>query len=76
MPGDQGDIDLGNHGIVVAHDAGEQLLAFEKHAEKISLNFLLDGAGNPAAGAKVAEVVWLGAWRHIRFAKILMMGMQ
>ena len=56
VPGDQGDVDLGNDRAVVADDAGKQLVAVAEHAEKIVVNFAFDGFGNPTAGPKVAQV--------------------
>ena len=54
VSGDQRDIDLGHNCVVVAEDAGKQLLALAKHAEKVVLDFLLDGLRRPAARAQIA----------------------
>ena len=55
MPGDQGDVDLGNDGVFVADDAGEQLLAGLQHAQEVVADFVLDRLRLPAAVAQDRE---------------------
>ena len=55
MPGQQGDVDLGNDRVVVADDAGEQLLAGAEHAQEVVADLLLDRPGRPAAVAEFLE---------------------
>ena len=62
VAGDQGEVDLGNDRVVVADDAGEQLLALAEHAQEVVADLLLDGLGNPAAGPQVFEVGSVESW--------------
>ena len=65
VAGDQGEVDLGDDRVVVADDAGEQLVAALQHAQKVVANLLLDRFGNPAAVAQFFQVgrSHLG-WHH------------
>ncbi len=42
MPRNQGDIDFGNHGVIVADDPGIHGLALGKPAKKVVANFFFD----------------------------------
>src|SRR5262249_30408130 len=42
VPGDQGQIDLRNHGAVIADDSGEQLVATGKHGEEVVADLMFD----------------------------------
>ena len=53
MPGEQGDVDLGDDRVVVADDAGEQLLAALQRGEEVVVDLLLDGFRLPAAVAEL-----------------------
>ena len=56
VPGEQREVDLGDDGVVVADDAGKQLLAAGQGGEEVVVDFVLDGFRLPAALAKLAEV--------------------
>ena len=55
VPGEQGEVDLGNDGVFVADDAGEEFFAGLQHAEEVVADLLLDGLGHPAAGAEFSQ---------------------
>jgi len=55
VPGDQGDVDLGNHRVVVADDSGKEFVAILQHAEEVAADLLLDTAALPAARPQVRE---------------------
>ena len=48
---EQRQVDLGDDGVVVADDAGKQLLSRLEFSQEITLDFLFDGARRPAAAA-------------------------
>ena len=52
---EDGDVELGNHRVVVADDARIELLAGLQLGEEVVVNFLLDGFRLPAAGAQLGE---------------------
>ena len=56
MPGDQGEIDLRDHRVVVADDAGKQLFAAGQHAHEVVVDFVFDGFRDPAAVAQLVQV--------------------
>ena len=55
VPGEEGHVDLGDDGVVVAHDPRKELVARREHAEEVLAHFLLDGAALPAGGPKGGE---------------------
>ena len=55
VPGDQGDVDLGNHRVVVADDSGKEFVAILQHAEKVAADLILDTAALPAARPQVRK---------------------
>ena len=64
MLGDQAEVDLGDDRVVVADDAGKQLLAAAEHAQEVVVDLLLDGLGNPAAGAQFGQRGRFGRCGH------------
>ena len=49
------DVDLGDDRVVVADDAGKQLLAVGQRAQEVVVDLPLDGLGHPAALAQLAQ---------------------
>ena len=58
--GQQRDVDFRDDRAVETDDAGEQFFPVGEHAEKVIVDFLLDGFGNPAAFAKFAQRAGFG----------------
>ena len=56
VAGEEGDVDLGNDGVVVADDAGEQFFAGRQQAKEVVADLLLDRLGCPAAVAQLSEI--------------------
>ena len=56
--GEDGDVELRDHGVVVADDAGVQLVAGLQLGQKVVVNLLLDGLRLPAAGAELGQRRW------------------
>jgi hypothetical protein len=67
--GEDGVLDLRDHGFVVADDAGEERLAALKLADQVVPHFVLDAGDGIAAGFEFSQVAWsvhescLGVWR-------------
>ena len=70
MPGEQGALDVRQHGLVEADDAGEPVLARAHPGEQVLSDLLLDGPvdvaarpeladGRPAGGAERLRLGWL-----------------
>ena len=55
VAGEQRPLDLGQHGVVVADDAGEARLAGAQPGQQVVAQLLLDGAVHVAGGAQLAE---------------------
>src|SRR5262249_13733067 len=62
VPGDQGEVDLGNDGGFIADDAGKQLLAAVEHAEEVVADLFFDGLGNPTTGTQLFQGGRSMAW--------------
>ena len=60
VPGQQGDVDLGDDRVVEADNAGKQFVAGGKHGHEVVVDFPLDRFRSPGAGQQVAEVGGLG----------------
>ena len=55
MTGDEGDVDLGDDGVVIADDAGEEFPAVGEGPEKVLPHFLLHRPTPPTGGAQIGE---------------------
>jgi hypothetical protein len=64
MAGEHGDVDLGDHGVVVADDAGEEFLAAAQKPREVRLQFILDGAALPAARVEFCQGAGKVRLRH------------
>ena len=56
MAGQQGVLELGQHGVLVAEDLGEQGLAGADAGDGVAADLLLDRHGHPARFPELAEV--------------------
>ena len=61
VPGEDGDRDLGDDGVVVADDAGKERLVGLERGEEVVAEFVLDGLRLPAASRSCLRVVGRGA---------------
>ena len=48
MSGEEGEVDLGQDGAVVADDAGKEVFAGGEHAQEVVADLVLDRLGHPA----------------------------
>ena len=55
VAGEQGEVDLGNDGVLVADDAGKELLAGLQHSQEVIANLLFDRLRYPTARPQILE---------------------
>ncbi|GAA4223219.1 hypothetical protein GCM10023075_15930 [Streptosporangium album] len=64
MPGEQGAFQMGEDGVVEAHDAGEPRLSGPETGQKVLADLGLYRTVDMAARAKLAQSTWLWDLRH------------
>src|SRR5947209_16415750 len=56
MPGDERQVDFGNHGAFITEDSREQLLSLLETPKEVVGNLLFHGLGTPATLAQIFQV--------------------
>jgi hypothetical protein len=65
VPGEDGEVDFGKDRILIADDAGEEILAGLQHSQEIITNLLLDGFRYPSARPQLLERGGSHPSRHV-----------
>jgi len=69
VAGEQGDVDLGDHRVVVADDPGKEFLARLEHPQEVGLHLVSDRLALPSGGLEIREGRGAAGVRHGRHGR-------